>query len=208
MPSCFIPVAVQGIDANSLVSCVARSWTCGDAWVFLTAGSSRQRQETSHALRMPTPDVRISVLPKSSAGYVAATQTPHFSLPDVRALVTRRSHLLCYTHFPVCASVCVLATGESGKGRQKTQKNISDLCYHESFAADAVLMRKPIRGKSSSGRTFEFPSASTGGKRGKKRGETGFVKQRNDLVKHQFIPRCGGACRGGVRGDKRNHLPI
>eukprot|EP00752_Nemacystus_decipiens_P012450 g11031.t1 len=78
-----------------------------------------------------------------------------------------------------------------GKGCMKTQKAITDLCYHEKFAADAVLMRKPILGKSASGRTLVFPStASKRGKSNLKRSrETAFVKKRNDLVEHQFIPR-------------------
>ena len=88
-----------------------------------------------------------------------------------------------------CAPLCVLVVGEAGKGCQRTQKLISDLCYHEKFAADAVLMRKPIQGKSSSGRTFVLPSAA-GKKRGKRGRETAFVKIRNDLVEHKLIPKC------------------
>lgn len=78
----------------------------------------------------------------------------------------------------------------TGKGCQKVQKAISDLCYQDSFAADAVLMRKPIRGKSSSGRAFVFPPTGSAGKRGRRGRESSFVKKRNDLVEHQFIPRC------------------
>lgn len=93
-----------------------------------------------------------------------------------------------------CALLRVFFVGEPGKGCQKTQKAITDVCYHDSFAADAVLMRKPIRATSTSGRTFEFSSAPGKSKRGR---ETGFVKKRNHLVEHSFIPRCVCVCMRG-----------
>lgn len=90
-----------------------------------------------------------------------------------------------------------------GVGCQKAQKAITELCYHENFSADAVLMKRPLRAKSSKGRTFVFPSKSrsgsrsgSGGTRVKmkiKRGrETDFVRRRNDLVERTFIPRWVG----------------
>eukprot|EP00903_Cladosiphon_okamuranus_P012800 g11963.t1 len=74
-----------------------------------------------------------------------------------------------------------------GKGCQRAQKAISKLCYHDSFAADAVLMKKPIQVRSSSGRTVMLPGER--GRRGRRGRETGFAKERNDLVEHLLIPR-------------------
>ncbi|CAM9111780.1 unnamed protein product [Scytosiphon promiscuus] len=71
--------------------------------------------------------------------------------------------------------------GESG---QKLQRAISDLCYSEKFQSDAVLMRKPIKAKTSTGRMFTFPSQQAKGGR-----EAPFVRERNKLVKESFIPR-------------------
>lgn len=94
-----------------------------------------------------------------------------------------------------------------GVGCQKAQKAITELCYHESFSADAVLMKRPLRAKSSKGRTFVFPSKSTSGsgdapvkvkiKRGR---ETDFVRRRNDLVERTFVPRWGRLISSGGVG--------
>ena len=82
----------------------------------------------------------------------------------------------------------MLSVGEPGEGCQKTQKIITNLCYDDSFAADAVLMKKPMQAKSASGRTFLFSLADKRGT-GRRGRETPFVKKRNELVQHRFIPR-------------------
>ena len=90
----------------------------------------------------------------------------------------------------LCCAVlcCARLVGPAGEDCQKTQKAITDLCYHEKFNADAVLMRKPIWGESTHGRTVVVPA--TAGKRGKRSQAMDFAEKRKDLVEHSFIPRC------------------
>ncbi|CAM9514324.1 unnamed protein product, partial [Hapterophycus canaliculatus] len=75
-------------------------------------------------------------------------------------------------------------TAFPGKSGQKLQKAVSDLCYNENFQSGAVLMRKPIKARTSAGRLLTFPSHLA-----EKGREAPFVRERNKLVKQGFIPR-------------------
>ncbi|CBN78426.1 ATP-dependent RNA helicase, mitochondrial, putative [Ectocarpus siliculosus] len=75
-------------------------------------------------------------------------------------------------------------TAFPGEAGQKLQEEMSSLCYHPKFQADAVLMKRPIRTRTTSGRSFTFSSKQP------KRGREGpFVKERNDVVEKGLIPR-------------------
>ncbi|CAM9984594.1 unnamed protein product [Ectocarpus sp. 13 AM-2016] len=75
-------------------------------------------------------------------------------------------------------------TAFPGEEGQKLQEKLSSLCYHPKFQADAVLMKRPIRTRTTSGRSFTFSSKQP------KRGREGpFVKERNDVVEKGLIPR-------------------
>ncbi|CAN0273636.1 unnamed protein product, partial [Ectocarpus sp. 8 AP-2014] len=72
----------------------------------------------------------------------------------------------------------------AGEAGQKLQEEVSSLCYHPQFQADAVLMKRPIRTRTTSGRSFTFSSKQP------QRGREGpFVKERNDVLEKGLIPR-------------------
>ena len=66
------------------------------------------------------------------------------------------------------------------------QSAVSALCYHGNFQADAVMKKKPIKARGTSGRTYTFavPAAT---KKARRSGP--FAKDRTELIANKFVPR-------------------
>lgn len=76
----------------------------------------------------------------------------------------------------------------AGQGGQEVQSAVSALCYHGNFQADAVMKKKPIKARGTSGRTYTFAvPASAKKKAGRSSGP--FAKDRAELVTKKLVPR-------------------
>lgn len=68
------------------------------------------------------------------------------------------------------------------------QSAVSALCYHGNFRADAVMKKKPIKARGTSGRTYTFAVPAVAKKTAGRIGGP-FAKDRTELVAKKLVPR-------------------
>eukprot|EP00904_Undaria_pinnatifida_P008122 jgi/Undpi1/443/HiC_scaffold_1.g00439.m1 len=92
-----------------------------------------------------------------------------------------------------------------GEGGQEVQSAVSALCYHGNFRADAVMKKKPIKARGTSGRTYTFAVPSAG-KKAERSGP--FAKERKELITKMFVPRLVELAQENFPEELENHERI